>query len=35
VLADCPLDLLVANAGTGTRADWRDVDDDAWDRPCR
>jgi 3-oxoacyl-[acyl-carrier protein] reductase len=32
VLADGPLDVLVANAGTGTRTDWRDVDDDAWDR---
>jgi 3-oxoacyl-[acyl-carrier protein] reductase len=32
VLADGPLDVLVANAGTGTRTDWRDVDDDAWAR---
>jgi 3-oxoacyl-[acyl-carrier protein] reductase len=30
VLVDGPLDVLVANAGTGTRTDWRDVDDDAW-----
>jgi 3-oxoacyl-[acyl-carrier protein] reductase len=32
VLDGGPLDVLVANAGTGTRTDWRDVDDDAWDR---
>ena len=32
VLADGPLDVLVANAGTGTRTDWTDVEDDAWDR---
>ena len=32
VLADGPLDVLVANAGTGTRTDWREVDDDVWDR---
>ena len=32
VLTDVgPLDLLVANAGTGTKADWREVDDDLWD----
>jgi 3-oxoacyl-[acyl-carrier protein] reductase len=32
VLADGPLDVLVANAGTGTKTDWREVDDDVWDR---
>jgi 3-oxoacyl-[acyl-carrier protein] reductase len=32
VLTDVgPLDLLVANAGTGTKADWRETDDDLWD----
>jgi 3-oxoacyl-[acyl-carrier protein] reductase len=32
VLAEGPLDVLVANAGTGTRTEWADVEDDAWDR---
>jgi 3-oxoacyl-[acyl-carrier protein] reductase len=35
VRADGPLDVLVANAGTGTRTDWREVDDELWDRTLR
>ena len=33
VLADLgPLDVVVANAGTGRRTDWREVDDELWDQ---
>ncbi len=27
-----PIDIVVANAGTGVQADWRHVDDNLWDR---
>jgi 3-oxoacyl-[acyl-carrier protein] reductase len=32
VVTDRPLDVLVANAGTGTRASWDQVDDELWER---
>lgn len=27
-----PVDVLVANAGTGVRRAWQDVDDDTWEQ---
>jgi 3-oxoacyl-[acyl-carrier protein] reductase len=32
VTADGPLDVLVANAGTGTQTPWDQVDDELWER---